>query len=103
MHGAFAEGDSELDIPAMSNSDTESFLIEARASLDAFVSATDRVQRAIDALSPDDRLVLTVDSRNLTAWDLATGARLKTFGGGGAHRARRSRRAGLAVTCNAQA
>ncbi len=48
VHGAFAEGDPELDIPAMSNSENESFLIEASASLDAFVSATDRVQRAID-------------------------------------------------------
>ncbi len=48
VHDAFVGGDPELDVPAMTNTDTESFLIEARVALDAFLSTADRVKRAVD-------------------------------------------------------
>ena len=48
VHGAFVEGDSGLDLPAMSNSETGAFLVDADSSLDAFLGATDRIQYAIE-------------------------------------------------------
>lgn len=48
VHDAFIVGNPELDLPAMSNVENEEFLIEASASLDAFLSTADRVERAVE-------------------------------------------------------
>ena len=47
VHGAFGEGDPEVDLPAMSNTDTEAFLIDAESSLDTFLGAADRIEYAV--------------------------------------------------------
>jgi diguanylate cyclase (GGDEF)-like protein len=47
VHGAFVEGDPALDLPAMSNTDTGAFLLDAGSSLDAFLGATDRIQYTV--------------------------------------------------------
>ena len=48
VHDAFVVGNPELDLPAMSNADSEEFLVEAGASLGAFLSTADGVERAVE-------------------------------------------------------
>ena len=47
VHGAFVSGDTELDLPAMSNTDTEAFLFGADSSLEDFSGAASRIQYAV--------------------------------------------------------
>jgi diguanylate cyclase (GGDEF)-like protein len=46
VHSAFVDGDERLDLPAMSNTETEAFLVDAGSSLETFVGAADRIQYA---------------------------------------------------------
>ncbi len=47
VHDAFGEGDPELDLPAMTNTDTGAFLVDAESPLDAFLGATNQIQYAV--------------------------------------------------------
>ncbi|MEA3510396.1 MAG: EAL domain-containing protein [Actinomycetota bacterium] len=47
VHRAFGEGDPEVDLPAMSNTETGAFLVDAVNSLDAFLGAADQIQYAV--------------------------------------------------------
>ena len=47
VHGAFVGGDTELDLPAMGNTDTGALLNDAGSSLEVLLGAADRIQYAV--------------------------------------------------------